>query len=148
MFRPKNILVPTDFSEYSDKALLQALDIAKQYKAKVYLFHVVNDYVQQCAGDYCIDYAVVEKLQAEMRAKGKEKILKELEKLPEAKGVEVIADVGHGKPYEAIMNEVKDKNVDLIVLASLGKSGVAHVIIGSVARHILREAKCSVLLTK
>ena len=148
MFRPSTILVPTDFSQYSDKALLQALDIAKQYKAKVYLFHVVDDYVQQCAGDYCIDYAVVEQLQAEMRAKGKEKILKELEKLPQAKGVEVIADVGHGNPYRAILNEAKAKGVDLIVLASLGKSGVAHVIIGSVARHILREATCSVLLTR
>jgi nucleotide-binding universal stress UspA family protein len=148
MFRPKKILVPTDFSEYSDRALLQATDIAKQYNAKVFLFHVVEDYVQQCVVDYCLDYAEVEQLKAEMMAKAKEKIAREIEKLPQAKEVEIIADIGHGKPYEAILNEEQEKGIDLIVLASLGKSGIAHIIIGSVARHILRGAGCAVLLTK
>lgn len=148
MFRPTKILVPTDFSGYSDKAFAQALDLAKQYKAKVYLFHVVDDYVQQCAVDYCLEISVVEQLQQQIRDRGKEKMLQELGKFPQAKEVEVFVEVGHGKPYKAIMEEVKEKGIDLIVIASLGKSGVAHVIIGSVARHILREATCSVLLTK
>jgi nucleotide-binding universal stress UspA family protein len=43
MFMPTQILVPTDFSEYSDKALEQALNISKQYHAKVFLPHVVYD---------------------------------------------------------------------------------------------------------
>ena len=43
MLMPTRILVPTDFSEYSDRALEQALDIAKQYHAKVFLLHVVHD---------------------------------------------------------------------------------------------------------
>jgi universal stress protein A len=148
MFRPKKILVPTDFSEYSDRALLQAIDIAKQYDAKVYLFHAVDDYVQQCVVDYCLDFAEVEQLKAEMMAKAKERIDGEIEKLPQAKEVDIIADIGHGNPYEAILHEEKEKGVDLIVLASLGRSGIAHIIIGSVARHILRGASCSVLLTK
>jgi nucleotide-binding universal stress UspA family protein len=42
------ILVPTDFSEYSDKALRQALDIALQYKAKVFVLHVVHEQITQC----------------------------------------------------------------------------------------------------
>jgi universal stress protein A len=148
MFRPKKILVPTDFSEYSDRALLQAIDIAKQCDATVYLFHAVDDYVQQCVVDYCLDFAEVEQLKAEMMKKAKEKIDREIEKLPQAKDVEIIADIGQGNPYEAILHEEKEKGIDLIVLASLGKSGIAHIIIGSVARHILRGASCSVLLTK
>ena len=43
MLMPTKILVPTDFSEYSDKALEQALDIAKQYHAKVFLLHVIHE---------------------------------------------------------------------------------------------------------
>ena len=39
MFSPKKILVPTDFSKFSEGALKQAYDIAKQYKAKIYLLH-------------------------------------------------------------------------------------------------------------
>ena len=42
MLKPTKILIPTDFSEYSNKALHQAFDIAKQYKAKVYVLHVVH----------------------------------------------------------------------------------------------------------
>jgi universal stress protein A len=148
MFGPTKILVPTDFSENSDKALQQAFDIAYQYKARIYLFHVVDDFVQQCAVDYCLDNATVDQLKADMLSKGKEKMLKELEKFSQVKNVEVIVEVGHGKPYEAILNEVKNKGIDLIVLASLGKSGIARIIIGSVARHVLREAPCPVLLTK
>ena len=36
-------MVPTDFSEYSDRALAQGLDIAKQYQAKLFLLHVIHD---------------------------------------------------------------------------------------------------------
>ena len=61
MFSPKKILVPTDYSEFSDNALKQALDIAKQHKAKIYLFHVVG-LIQQCAVDYCLDNAMLMEL--------------------------------------------------------------------------------------
>jgi universal stress protein A len=148
MFRPKKILVPTDFSEYSDKAFAQALDIARQYGSTVVLFHVVDDYVQQCSVDYCLDNAVVEQLKCDIRAQAQEKMAHELSRFPQSKDVEVTAETGHGKPYQAILKEVQDRGIDLIVLASLGKSGIAHVLIGSVARHILREAKCSVLLSR
>ena len=62
MFAPKKILVPTDFSVYADNALKQAIDIAKQNKAKIYLFHVIDDGFQQCAVDYCIDEGAVQKI--------------------------------------------------------------------------------------
>jgi nucleotide-binding universal stress UspA family protein len=149
MFRPKKILVPTDFSDYSDRAFLQALDIARQYGSSVELFHVVADDVQQCAVDYCMDNSVVEELKKEILARAQEKISTELARFPEAKdNTLVTAEIGHGKPYQTILQEQRDKGFDLIVLASLGKSGIAHIIIGSVARHILREATCPVLLIK
>jgi len=43
MLKPTKILVPTDFSEYSDRALRQALDIARQYGATVYILHVLRE---------------------------------------------------------------------------------------------------------
>ncbi len=52
MLKPNKILVPTDFSEYSHRALKQALDIAKQYDAKVFLLHVVRDEIQVMNMDF------------------------------------------------------------------------------------------------
>lgn len=148
MFKPTKILVPTDFSPYSDKAFTQALAIARQYGSSVELFHAVADDVQQCVIDYCMDGATFERLKKDLLASAQEKMDRELERLPKEKDLEIRAEIGHGKPYQAILKEQKEQGIDLIVLASLGRSGMAHVIIGSVARHILREAACPVLLIK
>jgi universal stress protein A len=148
MLKPTKILVPTDFSEYSDKALSQALDIAKQYGAKVYLLHVVHLAIQQCVVDYCLSEEMMQQLEDQAIGSVRESIKKELDKFPRVREVEVITDVKRGFPAEEILKEEKEKGIDLIVIASLGKSGIAKYLIGSVARHVLRGAKCPVLLTK
>ena len=65
MFTPKTILVPTDFSESSDRALEKAVDMAEKYNAKVILLHVIDEKVQQCAADYCLRNEDVGKLEEE-----------------------------------------------------------------------------------
>lgn len=72
MLRPKKILVPTDFSEYSDKALNQALDIAKQYNAQVFLFHVVPKEVNRCVADVCLGDDVIRDIENQMIARAQE----------------------------------------------------------------------------
>jgi len=73
---------------------------------------------------------------------------KQLDKFPVAKETEVVADVKKGLCYEAILEEAAQRSIDLIVIASLGQSGIAKYLIGSVARNVLKGAKCPVLLTK
>ena len=73
---------------------------------------------------------------------------KQLEKFPLAKEVKVSIDVRFGLSYDEILKEAERVGIDLIVIASLGQSGLAKYIIGSVARNVLRSAKCPVLLTK
>jgi len=53
-----------------------------------------------------------------------------------------------GAPYDQILKEADEKAVDLIVISSLGTTGIGKYLIGSVARHVLLGAKCSVLLTR
>ena len=60
MLVPTKILVPTDFSQYSDRALDQALDIAKQYNAKVFLLHVLHEQVYFASGDFAIPEKVAQ----------------------------------------------------------------------------------------
>jgi universal stress protein A len=148
MLRPTKILVPTDFSDYSDKALKQALDIAKQYNAKVFLFHVVSEEVQRCVGDFCLGDDIIHDIESQMMMRAREDLQAQLDKFPQAKEVSVVTDIGNGTPYEAILKEAEDKGIDLIVIASLGRSGIARFLIGSVTRNVLKGAKCPVLLTK
>jgi universal stress protein A len=150
MLRPKNILVPTDFSEYSDKALKQALDIAKDYHSQVYLLHVIGEHTIQTVEGYSIDVEIIKQLDDQLLSNAKEKMQKELEKYNKSSMAEIkiIPVIRNGVPYEEILREADDKKVDLIVIASLGKTGLKKYFLGGVAQNVLKGSKCPVLLTK
>ncbi len=144
MFAPKNILVPTDFSSSSDKALKRAVDIASQHKSKIYVLHVVDE-IMQCAVDYCLDVSVVKQVEKQSLKFAQEKLRKMVKALP--KGIQVAVDIKMGDTYETILKEQQKKRIDLIVIASRGKKGLIHHL-GSVADKVMRGAKCPVLLVK
>lgn len=144
MFSPKTILVPTDFSEYSDVALEYAVDIAKQNNAKIYLLHVIG-VIRQCAADYCFDDETMKELEQKSIDASQEMIQKQMDKF---KGIEIIPDIKKGTPYEEILEEQQGKKMDLIVIASHGRSGLLSHLIGSVAEKVARGAKCPVLLLR
>lgn len=134
MLKPTKILVPTDFSEYSDRALRQAFDIAKEYQAKIFVVHVMIDFREE------FDHI--------FRREAEEMLQKQIGKYPQAKEVEMVAGIRKGIVYEEILKEAKEKGIDLIVIASLGRSGIAKYLMGSVARNVLKGSKCPVLLIK
>ncbi len=148
MLKPNKILVPTDFSEYSHRALKQALDIAKQYDAKVFLLHVVRDEIQVMNMDFVIPGETLQQMSESKLAWAKESLQKEIDEFPESKEVEIITNVRQGVPYEEILKEGKEQGIDLIVIASLGRAGIARYLIGSVSRNVLKGSACPVLLTK
>jgi nucleotide-binding universal stress UspA family protein len=151
MLKPTKILVPTDFSDNSDRALRQALDIAKQYNAKVFLLHVVHGEDYFATADSAIFIEVMQQINDAALAQAQESLDKQLYSFPQAKEVEeieVVTNVRQGVPYEEILKEEREQGIDLIVIASLGRSGIAKYLIGSVARNVLKGAKCPVLLTK
>lgn len=147
MFTPKTILVPTDFSEFSDKAVLQAVDIAEQNNAKVYLLHVV-DKLQQCAIDYCIPLETMMKVQSDSEKEATKKMQDEADKILKSRKIDVVFDVKSGVPFEEILKEQQERKADLIVIASHGRTGILKTLIGSVAERVMREAKCPVLLVR
>ena len=148
MFAPKKILVPTDFSEFSDNALAQAVDIARQHKSTIYLLHVLG-IMRQCAADYCIPTATLEDMRRESIKFAREMIQKQVEKVGKTNGIEIITDIREGAPtYEEILKEQKAKNADLIVIASHGKTGLLHHLMGSVADKVTKGATCPVYLVR
>ena len=149
MLMPTKILVPTDFSEYSDRALRQAFDIAKQYKSRVYVLHVIHEKMTDRIDDYGLSYpSYVKDMETEMINGARIKLQKEIDQFPQTKELEVFSDVVIGNPSEAILEEEASKGIDLVVIASLGRTGIAKYLIGSVARNVLKGSKCPVLLTK
>jgi universal stress protein A len=147
VLRPTKILVPTDFSDFSDKALKQALDIGRQYKAKVFLLHVIPT-IALYAVDYAISVDAAMAAENQAREASSENITRQLAKYPQSKDVEVQVSIVTGAPAETVLKIAEEQGIDLIVIASLGRSGVAKYLIGGVARNILKGANCPVLLTK
>jgi nucleotide-binding universal stress UspA family protein len=149
MFAPKKILVPTDFSVYAGNALKQAIDIAKQNKAKLFLFHVIDDGFQQCAVDYCLNEGDVQRILKESIKNAKDKLQQEAKKVTDnCSSIEIVYDAKRGIPYEEILKEQEEKGIDLIVIASQGKTGILKNLLGGVVDKIIKRAKCQVLLVR
>jgi nucleotide-binding universal stress UspA family protein len=149
MFGPKNILVPTDFSAVADKALRIAVEIAKKYNAKIYLLHVISEVLYECGVDYCLSNADLLEIEQVSMKTSTDKLQEEVKRIKaSSEGLDIIFDIKRGHPYESILNEQDDKKIDLIVIASHGRTGLMKHLIGSVAERVLRGAKCNVLLVK
>ena len=146
MFAPKMIMVPTDLSQLSDNALRYACDIAREHGSSVRLFHVV-EVIQQCMGDYCLDGGTVADIQAKIIESAQQLIDKQIKRVVNTGDVAIVATVKQGIPYVEILIELEDRGVDLVVMASHGKTGIlSHF--GSVTEKVLRGAKCPVLVVK
>ena len=148
MFKPKKILVPTDFSEYSDKALQKALDIAKEEGSEILFFHVIHDDFQTCVVDYCFTVNEIEAIKSRMFKAATENMQKQLDKFPLSKEVKVSMEVRNGVPYHEILKLQEEKGADLIVISSHGRSAITTFLMGNVTSRVLKRAKCEVLLVK
>ncbi|MDP2908163.1 MAG: universal stress protein [Nanoarchaeota archaeon] len=148
MFQPGKILVPTDSSEDSELAFRMALSIAVKYQARIFLLHVISNTVQQSLADYCLDQSIVARVLNESIVFSNEKLHEEIDKNQQSGNIKVIPDVSKGQPYEEILKEASERKIDLIVIASHGKTGLQKYFIGSVTEKVMKEAKCPVLLIR
>ena len=145
MISLKRILYPTDFSKYSLYAFDYAVSFAKQYGAKLFIVHVLPNYPLILGPE--VTFVNVPKLEAATS----EHVQGEMTRLQEqctAAGVETEALIMIGTPFVQIIEAARDKEVDLIVIATHGRTGVRHVLFGSVAERVVRMAPCPVLSIK
>lgn len=138
----ERILFATDFSEGSDHALPYAVDMAKQYGAKLYFVHVIYD-VAKTAGWY-VPHVSIDEIYRDMEQSARS----ELEKIfiDEMRGFSNIEyKVLKGIPYEEISKFAAEQKVDLIVLGTHGRRGIDRMLFGSTAEQVVRNAPCPVL---
>ncbi|PYU80291.1 MAG: hypothetical protein DMG50_20570 [Acidobacteria bacterium] len=133
----KNILFATDFSAASDAAAPIAIQIARHYGAKVYGVHVnrFDDYTAAAPNAWAAMAEAAEKETKEDAGRLNEQF----------QGIEHEAVIGEGNIWEVVSNLIKEKEIDLVVLGTRGRTGLGRALLGSVAEQILRQAPCPVL---
>jgi nucleotide-binding universal stress UspA family protein len=138
----KKILVPIDFSEFSKNALKYAVPFAKQFDAQILLLYVVEPTIYPA--DFSFGQIGFPSVEEEMRKRGAD----ELNKLAKTEIQDIVKSrtrVETGKAFFEINKVAKQEDVDLIIIATHGHSGIEHAIFGSTAEKVVRKAPCPVL---
>lgn len=149
MFAPKTILVATDFTEFSDRAVRDAIEMAKIYKARLIMLHVVDEHLQQCVVDYCLSAEAFTELQEKTEHNSRASLEEQFKKVSaQLNGTDVVFKVRFGIPYNEILNEQQEDRSDLIILGSHGKRGFVHNMLGGVADKVTHGASVPVLVVR
>jgi len=137
----KKILIPTDGSEYTKTAIAKGLALAKSMDAEVTAMYVVD---QTSFINFPMDSTIVS-VYSLLEKEGKEAvdyIVAEGQKI----GVKVTPVIEEGAPARKITEA--SKNFDLIVMGTLGRTGVSKILLGSVAEKVVRYAQCPVMVIR
>ena len=145
MFSAKKILCPTDFSEGSFGAISQASDLALQFGAEVYIVNVIP--IQPALPtDPNFGFELPE-YERSLRVRTDEH-LRELAKPLAARGLRTRTFVRHGDAANEIIRVAEQEQIDLIVIATFGKTGWRRFAFGSVTEKVVRLANCPVLTVR
>ncbi len=133
----KNILFATDFSQAADAAAPIAIQIARRYGAKVYGVHVnrSDDYTGVAPEAWAAMAEAAEKETKEDAGRLNEQL----------QGIEHEVVIGEGSLWEVLSNVIQQKEIDLVVVGTRGRTGFGKTLLGSVAEQILRQSPCPVL---
>lgn len=139
----KNILIPIDFSDFSDKALEYALHLAEKYSARITLFHAVVLFQD--------DVDEEQRLQAyeDWVKKREELILSQMDKnrnKVKKRGITVETAIERGvNAADVILDYLDDRDFDLVVMGTHGRTGLKHILLGSVSEKVVRLSPLPVL---
>jgi nucleotide-binding universal stress UspA family protein len=134
------ILLPTDGSEGTNRAVRQAIDLAAETGAELHVLFVVED----------MPYApemMDEQVEMRLREIGQEAVEDIRERADEA-GVDVESVVEDGTPHQTILNYADSEDIDLIVMGTHGRSGLDRYLLGSVTERIVRSSEVPVLTVR
>ena len=158
-----HILVPTDFSDQAQAALAVALREAELHQASLTLMHVLNrhthtevTYIRGNPADQQGMVAELGPLQATSQPEPvvlrrdyvEEALMRLRELVPHDFARPWDVKVGRGDPADAVLHAAQEAHVDLIVMGTHGRTGLAHVFLGSVAEKVVRQAACPVLVAR
>jgi nucleotide-binding universal stress UspA family protein len=145
----KNLLLATDGSKLSGKALTHAIGLAKPLAAKITAFYAAPDYPMPAYADGVVYEPVSRKEYSKLAAQDADKILKEAAGKIAAAGVECKTTYSiAAAPWEAILDAAKKNKCDAIVMASHGRKGISAILLGSETQKVLTHSKLPVIVVR
>lgn len=139
----KNIMIATDGSENSNRAVTYGIEIAKLSGATVHALYVVDT---SSFSSIPMD-AGWEAMYQILKKEG-EKAVASIKEQGKNSGVRVEEELGEGHPSDEIINFAKENGIDLIIMGTLGKTGINRFLIGSVAEKVVRNSSVPVMVVR
>jgi nucleotide-binding universal stress UspA family protein len=140
----QHVLVPIDFSATADRALAYAIALAQQLQARLTLLHVLD-----------LTPVTMDEMTPGMTATYLDDLETDAQHLLQASreqvqraGLQGESLLVQGTPTQTIVDTAGERGVDLIIMGTHGRTGLAHVFLGSVAEHVIRQAPCPVLVMR
>jgi len=146
MLKIKKILVPIDFSEVALPVVEMALTLAMPFDAKIFLMHVVHE-PADTAGFYFPHVSSLDKLHEEMK-EGARKMMRKFvrEAMGTFENYEVVLE--SGLPFKKIIKFAKNRGIDLIIMGSVGRTGLDRALFGSTVDKVIKTTDVPVLTVK
>jgi nucleotide-binding universal stress UspA family protein len=141
----RKILAPTDFSDHSCYALAYARTFANRWDAELHLLNVIEPTVFPTEAGLTPMGMI--NLDTEL-SQAAERAMNELLKREEVQGARTVTSIMHGRASSAIIDYAQANGIDLIVIATHGRTGLEHFIFGSTAERVVRESPCPVLTVR
>jgi universal stress protein A len=147
------ILAPTDFSEDSNHALTYAEDLARKFGSELVLLHVAQALAPVSFGlepgitPDPLALETIGRIAEEQRLAAQRELDRTVNRLRES-GLKARGMLRVGAPFMEIVGTAQSENVDLIVMGTHGRTGLAHILLGSVADRVLHKAPCPVLTVR
>jgi nucleotide-binding universal stress UspA family protein len=144
-----HLLVPTDGSKLSDKAVAHAIALAKSLRARITVFYASPDYPMPIYAEGVIFEPVSKREYAKQAAEGAKKVLDRATAKAKTAGVEcATAHVIAAAPWEAILAAARKSKCDAIVMASHGRRGIGALLLGSETTKVLTHGKLPVIVVR
>ncbi|MCX8021999.1 MAG: universal stress protein [Syntrophorhabdaceae bacterium] len=137
----EKILCPLDFSDYTDEIVKYGVSIAKKFDSTLHLLHVIPNlnYFSPYESFLTPENLVVLEKNIEREIK------KDFDKVIEKIDIPVKTSIRTGIAFVEIIDYARTEGIDLIVMGTHGRSGIEHILIGSVAEKVVRKSACPVL---
>lgn len=147
--RLKRILVPTDFSESSERALKYAVRLGRPYKAEIVVLHVfhLKEYLALLSQREDVDSGTANQVLEASKNGASEKLEDLVGRLGD-KDVVLLPILLIGVPFEEIVRYAAEHQIDLIVMPTHGRTGLAHFLLGSTVERVISHSDCPVVVIR
>ena len=145
----KRILVPTDFSESSERALKYAIRLGRPYQAEIVVLHVfhLKEYLALLSQREDVDSGTANQVLEASKNRASEKLEDLVHRLDD-KAVVLVPILLIGVPFEEIVRYAVEQQIDMIVMPTHGRTGLAHFLLGSTAELVISHSDCPVVVIR